>query len=219
MKERTKEIFGNWKYMLLGLGVICANIGAVSSIGTFPDNQVLVATILIATTVAAAYLAYRLDLWKGEEKGSFLKALAYVGCGTVVMFIVKIIGGTIISMEGGGLPANEAAIRNADIPLVVLCLFTVLLAPMIEELFFRGILMGKIFGRRSILGLIVSSFLFGLVHVPTTIGAWVVYGGMGMVLGLAYHFSGKFSYSYALHFINNLYSFVLIQLFQLFLRS
>lgn len=127
MKERTKEIFGNWKYMLLGLGVICTNIGAVSSIGAFPDNQVL-----IATTVAAAYLAYRLDLWKGEEKGSFLKALAYVGGGTVVMFIVKIIGGTIISMEGGGLPANEAAIRNADIPLVVLGLFTVLLAPMIR---------------------------------------------------------------------------------------
>ena len=63
--------------------------------------------------------------------------------------------------------------------------------------------MGKVFGKDSIVGLLLSSFLFGLIHVPTNIGSWFIYSGMGLVLGLVYQISGKYTNALILHSLNN----------------
>ncbi|MFX4008388.1 type II CAAX prenyl endopeptidase Rce1 family protein, partial [Streptococcus suis] len=77
-------------------------------------------------------------------------------------------------------------INNSCLPTFVLFLFAVFFAPVFEELLFIGILMGRVFVKDSIVGLLLSSILIGLIHNPTNIGYWVLYGGMGLVLGLAY---------------------------------
>ena len=85
-----------------------------------------------------------------------------------------------------------------------------------EELLFRGIVMGKVFGKDSIVGLLLSSFLFGLIHVPTNIGSWIIYSGMGLVLGLAYQISDKYSNALILHSFNNIIGFLFMLLMQSF---
>ena len=55
----------------------------------------------------------------------------------------------------------------------------------------------------SIVGLIVSSLLFGLVHMPNSIGVWIVYAGMGLALGIAYRKFQKLEYCIMAHIINN----------------
>ena len=110
----------------------------------------------------------------------------------------------IILEEGyGQTTANQEVLNHSGLPTLLLFIFTVLFAPVLEELFFRGIVMGKVFGKDSIVGLLLSSFLFGLIHVPTNIGSWFIYSGMGLVLGLAYQISGKYTNALILHSLNN----------------
>ena len=71
------------------------------------------------------------------------------------------------------------------------------------EVIFRGILMARVFNSNSIVGLIVSSFLFGLVHIPNSIGAWIIYSGMGLALATVYRTTKKLEYSIMAHMFNN----------------
>ena len=86
----------------------------------------------------------------------------------------------------------------------------------LEELFCRGIVMGKVFGKDSIVGLLRWSFLFGLIHVPTNFGSWIIYSGMGLVLGLAYQISVKYTNALILHSLNNFIGFLFMLLMQSF---
>ena len=103
----------------------------------------------------------------------------------------------------GQTTANQEVLNRSGLPTLLLFIFAVLFAPVLEELLFRGIDMGKVFGKDSIVGLLLSSFLFGLIHVPTNIGSWFIYSGKGLVLGLAYQISGKYTNALILHSLNN----------------
>ena len=63
--------------------------------------------------------------------------------------------------------------------------------------------MGRVFNPDSIVGLIFSSLLFGLIHRPNSIGVWIVYAGMGFALGIAYRKFQKLEYCIMAHIINN----------------
>ena len=86
---------------------------------------------------------------------------------------------------------------------IILITRSVIMAPIVEELVFRGLLMTRVFNSNSIVGLIVSSFLFGLVHIPNSVGAWIIYGGMGVALATVYRTTKKLEYSIMAHMINN----------------
>ena len=109
----------------------------------------------------------------------------------------------IIETEGVSNSANQAAIENAHMNPFVLITVTVIMAPIVEELIFRGLLMGRVFNPDSIVGLILSSLLFGLAHMPNSIGVWIVYAGMGFVLGTVYRKCQKLEYCIMAHMINN----------------
>ena len=49
-----------------------------------------------------------------------------------------------------------------------------------EEILFRGFLIGVCFKHNSILALLFSSLLFGLAHKPTDIGSFILYVGIGL---------------------------------------
>ena len=102
---------------------------------------------------------------------------------------------------------NQEIIENAHMNPFLLITFTVIMAPIVEELVFRGLLMGRVFNPDSIVGLIVSSLLFGLVHMPNSIGVWIVYAGMGLALGIAYRKFQKLEYCIMAHIINNSIAF------------
>ncbi len=106
-------------------------------------------------------------------------------------------------MEGVSNSTNQAAIENAHMNPFVLITVTVIMAPIVEELIFRGLLMGRVFNPDSIVGLILSSLLFGLVHTPNSIGVWIVYAGMGFALGTGYRKFQKLEYCIMAHMINN----------------
>ncbi|HEM2808569.1 TPA: CPBP family intramembrane metalloprotease [Streptococcus suis] len=214
------NVVKNWKFLLVGLAVVVLNVLTQMAMFALPNfdgtNLLIAAALILLAVVVGLVLTSKIGLWKSEQKWGMLKNIGFVALAFIVMFGLKIIGGQLIMLEEGygQTTANQEVINNSGLPVLLLFLFAVLFAPVLEELIFRGILMGKVFGKDSNVGLLLSSFLFGLIHNPTNIGSWVVYGGMGLVLGLAYRISGKYTNALILHSLNNLIGFLLMLLMQ-----
>jgi len=64
--------------------------------------------------------------------------------------------------------------------------------------------------KQTALFLLVTSIIFALVHFPGTPQQFLVYGSLGLSLGLAYINKGGLAYSIALHALNNLIGFLMI---------
>lgn len=132
------------------------------------------------------------------------KAWKTILVGFVVLTIVKYIGGVVLLLENGigANTENQAALEQLGMSPLLLVVLTAIAAPIVEETVMRGLILGRLFNN-SYLGVILSSLLFGLLHIPTNIGSWIIYGGMGLVLAVVYHKTQKLEYTIAIHFINN----------------
>lgn len=106
---------------------------------------------------------------------------------------------------------TELALRQPIFSFFLIVVF----APLTEELIFRGMLACFLFPRQdnvkqTTLFLLVTSIIFALVHFPDTPQQFLVYGSLGLSLGLAYVSKGGLAYSIALHALNNLIGFLMI---------
>ena len=106
---------------------------------------------------------------------------------------------------------TELALRQPIFSFFLIVVF----APLTEELTFRGMLARYVFPqqdnvKQTVLFLLVSSIIFALVHFPGTPQQFLVYGSLGLSLGLAYVSKGGLAYSIALHALNNLIGFLMI---------
>ena len=91
----------------------------------------------------------------------------------------------------------------------------VVFAPLTEELIFRGMLARYVFPqqenmKQTVLFLLVTSIIFAFIHNPGTPQQFLMYGSLGLSLGLAYISKGGLAYSIALHALNNLIGFLMI---------
>ncbi|GEM_PF-5599927 len=90
-------------------------------------------------------------------------------------------------------------------------IFISILSGVAEELLFRGWIMGVFFMfDRPWLGLVVSSVVFGLIHIwgRQGIGYGVYATGMGFVLGLLFIFTDVIWAPILAHGVNNLFSMI-----------
>ena len=176
-------------------------------------SLLILVTLLIS--VGALFLGKRVGLLEGFKALSSLKAWGMIGLTYLGIYIATNVGMSVMRMEGISNTTNQAAIENAHMIPFVLITFTVIMAPIVEELVFRGILMGRVFNPDSIVGLILSSLLFGLIHRPNSIGVWIVYAGMGFALGTVYRKFQKLEYCIMAHIINNSIAVSVVLLLQL----
>jgi membrane protease YdiL (CAAX protease family) len=100
---------------------------------------------------------------------------------------------------------------------IVISLFGVTLAPVIEELLFRGFLQPVLVDSFGVLpGILVTSAVFGGMHLMQYGFLWqsgVLITLVGFVLGVVRHVSGSTRASAITHIFYNLPSFVLLIIF------
>lgn len=87
--------------------------------------------------------------------------------------------------------------------LVYFCIYAGLIAPIAEEIEFRGLLFRGLYnsGFKLISSLILSSFMFLIIHTGNiNTGAFV----LGIVSGIMYYLTGNLLYSMVLHFSGNI---------------
>jgi len=89
---------------------------------------------------------------------------------------------------------------------ILLFISVVLLAPVVEEIVFRGILFNLLNRKRGLIfSMVVSSLFFGVLHAETMVPTTVI----GFVLCFIYQKTGSLKLSMAGHMFNNLVAFML----------
>lgn len=201
-----KKLVSFFKYLGLAVGVIFLEQLPVAFLRkNQPFWQILMLILaFLVVTLVTVLIAKRLGFLNHASQLLTRDAWKSIFMGFLIMVPVKMLGGMILVLEHGSNAntLNQSVIEQLGMPPVLLFALSVVAAPIVEEVVFRGFIVKQAF-HYSYLGVIVSSALFGAVHVPTDLGSWILYGGMGLVLALVYQKTKKLEYSIAVHALNN----------------
>lgn len=131
-----------------------------------------------------------------------------------VSYILYIVGSVVVaSLFGASEATNQVAVESLFnyVPLWVMFLMICVVAPIAEELFFRGMLLFP--GDRlntTWMRVILSAVLFGLVHNPNDIYSFYTYVGMGFIFSYAAKRTQSVEAAIVYHFLNNFAGFIAI---------
>lgn len=103
----------------------------------------------------------------------------------------------------------EEAFQNAG-PLIVIGVLSLLFAPLMEEVFFRGFVFGGLRPRWGVLyAALGSGMLFAMAHIgnPGTIYLIPPVAAIGAIFAWGYSFTGSLLASFIAHFLFNLVAF------------
>ena len=144
-----------------------------------------------------------LNIW--DPKILSWKGMGIVLLGYAAMFCCDSLAQYLMEMRGIDTTVNQDAIVQllAGVPFWLALLITALLPALAEEIIFRGYLYEKLFGGLSIVGLVLSSLIFGLLHGPTDWLSCFIYSSSGLVLGYSYYKTAYLIYPIVIHLLNN----------------
>lgn len=139
--------------------------------------------------------------------GVYLKyILKYFGIFMMLQIIINIILFFII----GETPTNEATVD--ELPLVLKAILASLIAPITEELMFRGWLRKAI--KNDKIFIVISGLIFGILHIwykeenPLMYLYGITYVTMGCVLAKSYTKTNNIFTNMGIHFANNTLSVI-----------
>lgn len=138
----------------------------------------------------------RITVWAllGILAATFGCALAGNLIGTVIQ--------SLLSFVTGNPPTNELLELTIDTPLWANLLFAGILAPILEELFYRKLVIDRLRVFGDLTAILVSAVVFGLVH--GNINQFLYATAFGVMAGYVYVHTGKIRYTMALHMMLNL---------------
>ncbi len=211
--------------------------------GGAPDAQALQAQLgtppvlflIVTTLVSTGGTALVLYVWRRRatpvERRESHDRLRLPGtwCWALGAGLATFVFSTVMSASGRALgldlePSNLDLIRDgfARFP-VFLALFAVVLAPLYEELLFRRVLFGRLWQAGwPVLGLVLSSLVFALVHelpglngkpLGSTVFLILVYAGMGAIFAWVYRRTGTLWAPIAAHILNNAIALAVLQVY------
>ena len=212
--ERLKQVWDKLWIVLRALGLlIVAHLPTLlldsrsSLVLSNSKDRVFLLTALLA------FLVFWFFWWRAEKNNLNIwdpkilswKGLRIVLLGYVVMFSCDSLAQYLMEMRGIDTTANQDTIVQllAGVPFWLALLTTTPLPALAEEIIFRGYLYKKLFGGLSIVGLVLSSLIFGLLHGPTDWLSCFIYSSSGLVLGYSYYKTAYLIYPIVIHLLNN----------------
>lgn len=114
-------------------------------------------------------------------------------------------------------PENQQLIEELFLSAPIsMAISGVIIAPISEELIFRGIFFNLFYKPEAKFGkfliILSSALVFGLIHETSPSLSLIYYSVMGAVLGVTYLYTKDIRYSIFLHFVNNAVAFGLMYL-------
>ena len=212
--ERLKKIWNKLRVVLGAIGLLLlSNLPVIlldSSRGLIPP-QFKNGFLLLIAVLAGLIIWYcwrraeKMDLKIWDPEILSWRGLGMVLAGYITMVVCDSLAQYLMEMRGIDTTANQDAIVQllAGVPFWLALLITALLPALAEEIIFRGYLYEKLFGGLSIVGLVLSSLIFGLMHGPTDWLSCFVYSSSGLILGYSYYKTGYLVYPMVIHLLNN----------------
>lgn len=150
---------------------------------------------------------------KVQRRRSGMTPLVFLEC-FVMLFPIAEIGSVIGSALSGILSGGQASNRLDEAlsggSLWVTILFSTILAPIFEELFFRKLIIDRIQQYGELTAILVSSLAFGLYHA--NLYQFFYATAFGMLLGYIYVRTGRLRYTITLHVLFNVFGGALPEL-------
>lgn len=163
-------------------------------------GSVLVAASALRGRVTAAHL--------GLRPARAWSSAAFVAAGYVVFLLIAAAWTTVLGIKDRESVAIDLGTRDSAAALVLGALLVCVVAPLCEEIFFRGFLFGALRRHGLVVAVLVSGVAFGLAHVASApIGFIVPLGTLGIILALLYEKTDSLYPSIALHALNNSIAF------------
>ena len=172
----------------------------------FYDFQIL---LIVFEGIAATVVLVKSQGWK--ECGRFQFRWAYLGVFFlffILMFVwVNITTLIFPSTQNGSEMMKEAANLTGISYFIMRLLYGSLIAPIVEELVFRGLIMTALSKfKKYYIDVVVSSTLFSLIHVLQygwVLTDFIVYAGAGLLLSMLFRYTHSVYWSMALHILWN----------------
>ena len=170
--------------------------------------------LIVFEGIAATVVLVKSQGWK--ECGRFQFRWAYLGVFFlffILMFVwVNLTTLIFPSTQNGSEIMKEAANLTGISYFVMRLLYGSLIAPIVEELVFRGLLMTALSRfKKYYLDVVVSSTLFSLIHVLQygwVLTDFIVYAGAGLLFGMLFRYTRSVYWPMALHIVWNTFLIV-----------
>lgn len=203
---------------VIQLGTTYSKVGIVNWLGVDKNHPIGIAVMLIVAAILTAITVWILSyaVKKKAPKTSLhpfrVDKLAWVGYGYAMILgagMVTVALQYVFShqkMTASNQVALEEMAKKGGAALVFVVVLAVFVAPLVEELIFRGIILNYFFKEGPWwFNVIISGVLFGYFHVyqDFQIFALIQYSLMGISLAVVYKKTKQIQYSIATHMLNN----------------
>lgn len=166
---------------------------------------------LVGATVWWAVVATKRRLTAaalGLRPARAASSVGWVVLGYVVFILVSALWTSALGIKDHESIPIELGTRDSGLALTGALVLTCVVAPVCEELFFRGFLYGALRRHGVVIAALVTGIAFGLAHVASApIGFIVPLATLGVILCLLYERTGSLYPCMALHALNNSIAF------------
>lgn len=216
MKKKDKKFYLSTVLIIVTYYLIFNCVARLEFVDQLSDFGFYGLQILLIALegIAATVVLVKSQGWK--ECGRFQFRWAYLGVFFlffILMFVwVNITTLIFPSTQNGSEMMKEAANLTGISYFIMRILYGSLIAPIIEELVFRGLLMTELSKfKKYYVDVVVSSTLFSLIHVLQygwVLTDFIVYAGAGLILSMLFRYTRSVYWPMALHILWNTFLIV-----------
>lgn len=202
-------------FFLSQLGAVFVVLQVKLGNGFSLSHTLLLTSIMVAfcwATMVFAYVKGWLSLsWDFvTQKNMKLLLLSYP-----MVYAASMLGVIVMELQGAVEMTNQASLESLflEIPLLLTIMMVSVSAPIMEEILCRAAIPSLFPSRYSKIGLLIGSLVFAWLHGPEHLGAWIIYGGMGLVFAWLKYKTGRLEMAIAGHMLWNSVALLLSFLF------
>ena len=211
MKKKDKKFYLSTVLIIIIYYLIFNFVARLEFVNQLSDFGFYGLQILLIALegIAATVVLVKSQGWK--ECGRFQFRWAYLGVFFlffILMFVwVNITTLIFPSTQNGSEMMKEATNLTGISYFIMRILYGSLIAPIVEELVFRGLLMTSLSRfKKYYLDVVVSSTLFSLIHILQygwVLTDFIVYAGAGLLFSMLFRYTHSVYWSRALHILWN----------------
>ena len=216
MKKKDKKFYLSTVLIIVTYYLIFNCVARLEFVNQLSDFGFYGLQILLIALegIAATVVLVKSQRWK--EYGRFQFRWSYLGIfflSFILMFLWVNITTRIFPSTQNGSAIKETVANLTGISyFVTRILYGSLIAPIVEELVFRGLLMIALSKfKKYYIDVIISSTLFSLIHVLQygwVLTDFIVYAGAGLLFGMLFLYTRSVYWPMALHIVWNTFLIV-----------
>jgi membrane protease YdiL (CAAX protease family) len=163
---------------------------------------------LIATALVAAQLIKPIHAWQfGLRRTRFWPAVGWATLGMITFYLLAALWVALIG-EPEQSTAEDVGADESDLALLGAGVMFIVIAPVAEEIFFRGFFYGSLRTRMNAgLAAVVCGVVFGVIHLSTGPSAVPILIVLGIIFCLVRERTGSLYPCIALHALNNTFAY------------